>query len=78
MQTMSDKFKITYRIKSDRLAGYDYRNEGLYFVTICTKNKFHYFGEIENSNLLLNEIGLIAQLFVVCRQAIVLRLRMHK
>ncbi len=57
---MTDKFKNTYRIKSARLAGYDYRNEGLYFVTICTKNKFHYFGEIENSNLLLNEIGLIA------------------
>jgi REP element-mobilizing transposase RayT len=56
---MSDKFKNRYRIKSARLAGYDYRNEGLYFVTICTKNKFHYFGEIENGNLLLNEIGLI-------------------
>ena len=57
---MPDKFKNKYRIKSARLAGYDYRNEGLYFVTICTKNKFHYFGEIENGNLLLNEIGLIA------------------
>lgn len=56
---MPDKFKNIYRIKSARLAGYDYRNEGLYFVTICTKNKFHYFGEIENGNLLLNEIGLI-------------------
>lgn len=60
---MSDKFKNTYRIKSARLAGYDYRNEGLYFVTICTKNKFHYFGEIENGNLLLNEIGLIAHTY---------------
>ena len=60
IQNMPDKFKNTYRIKSARLAGYDYRNEGLYFVTICTKNKFHYFGEIENGNLLLNEIGLIA------------------
>lgn len=62
---MSDKFKNTYRIKSARLAGYDYRNEGLYFVTICTKNKFHYFGEIENGNLLLNEIGLIAHRYWV-------------
>ncbi len=60
---MTDKFKNTYRIKSARLAGYDYRNEGLYFVTICTKNKFHYFGEIENGNLLLNDIGLLAQKF---------------
>jgi REP element-mobilizing transposase RayT len=60
---MTDKFKNTYRIKSARLAGYDYRNEGLYFVTICTKNKFHYFGEIENGNMLLNEIGLIAHTY---------------
>jgi REP element-mobilizing transposase RayT len=60
---MPDKFKNKYRIKSARLAGYDYRNEGLYFVTICTKNKFHYFGEIENGNLLLNEIGLIAHTY---------------
>jgi REP element-mobilizing transposase RayT len=60
---MTDKFKNTYRIKSARLAEYDYRNEGLYFVTICTKNKFHYFGEIENGNLVLNEIGLIAHTY---------------
>jgi REP element-mobilizing transposase RayT len=60
---MTHKFKNTYRIKSARLAGYDYRNEGLYFVTICTKNKFHYFGEIENGNLVLNEIGLIAHTY---------------
>ena len=35
----------------------------MYFVTICTKNKFHYFGEIENGNLVLNEIGLIAHTY---------------
>ena len=63
IQNMTDKFKNTYRIKSARLAEYDYRNEGLYFVTICTKNKFHYFGEIENGNLVLNEIGLIAHTY---------------
>jgi REP element-mobilizing transposase RayT len=62
---MPDKFKNTYRIKSARLEGYDYRNEGLYFVTICTKNKFRYFGEIENGNLILNEIGLIAHTYWV-------------
>ena len=41
-----DKFKNKYRISSARLAGYDYRNSGFYYVTICTKNKIHYFGEI--------------------------------
>lgn len=58
---MLDKYQNKYHIKSARLEGYDYRNEGLYFVTICTKNKHHYFGKIENGNPFLNDIGLIAE-----------------
>ena len=41
-----DKFQNKYRIPSTRLVGYDYGSNGLYFVTICTKNKIHYFGDI--------------------------------
>src|SRR5680860_329627 len=33
--------------KSIRLQGYDYAQAGLYFITICTYNKEHLFGEIE-------------------------------
>ena len=44
---MSDRFKEKYRIPSARLQGYDYGQNGAYFITICTKNRFHYFGEIE-------------------------------
>lgn len=58
---MSDKFNDKYRIKSARLAGYDYRNEGLYYVTICTKHRAHFFGECENGIMLLNDLGKMAE-----------------
>ncbi|MBB6611046.1 hypothetical protein H7F15_08360 [Pontibacter sp. Tf4] len=41
-----DKFRNSYRIPSTRLANWDYSSHGLYFVTICTKDKQHYFGDI--------------------------------
>ena len=36
--------------KSPRWANWDYSNEGYYFVTICTKDRIHYFGEMDNSD----------------------------
>ncbi|MDO5665952.1 MAG: transposase, partial [Bacteroidia bacterium] len=30
---------------------------GMYFVTICTKDFVHYFGEIERGEMVLNELG---------------------
>lgn len=47
--------KIRHRI---RLQGYDYSLEGLYFITICTKDKIEYFGNIEEGNMILNDIGI--------------------
>ena len=41
-----DKFNNKYRIPTTRLPGYDYGAHGAYYVTICCKNRFHYFGEI--------------------------------
>lgn len=32
--------------KSIRLKGYDYSKIGMYFITICTQNRKHLFGEI--------------------------------
>jgi len=55
-----DKFKDKYRIVSSRLQHWDYGSPGLYFITICTKNREHYFGEIENGIMPLNELGFIA------------------
>ena len=42
-----EKFQGKYRIASVRASWHDYRC-GAYFVTICTKDREHYFGEIEN------------------------------
>lgn len=43
---MTDRFRNKYRIQSARMQGYDYGTHGLYFVTICTKDRINYFGEI--------------------------------
>ena len=37
--------------KSIRLKNYDYSQEGLYFITICTENREKLFGEILNDNV---------------------------
>lgn len=43
---MAEKFQNKYRIPSNRLQGFDYGSDGAYFVTICTKNRLCYFGNI--------------------------------
>ena len=50
--------------KSIRLRGYDYSQAGLYFITICTQNRRHLFGEIvgadsisAHDSILLNHAG---------------------
>jgi putative transposase len=48
---MEEKFRNKYRTSSTRLPGWDYGSNGLYFVTICTKDRFRYFGEIENQTV---------------------------
>lgn len=35
-------------------------NGGLYFVTICTKNRGHYFGEISDGKMNLTDVGKFA------------------
>lgn len=46
--------------RSIRLKGYDYSQEGIYFITLCIQNKTHLFGEIEDGILQLNTFGKIA------------------
>lgn len=64
---MSVKYKNKYRIESFRLKNWDYRNNGAYFITICTQNRKHLFGEIilENDNKIMktSETGTIAEKF---------------
>lgn len=54
---MSDiRFKNRYRIPSARAEWHDYSG-GIYFVTICTHNREHYFGEVADGEMRLSEIG---------------------
>lgn len=46
--------------KNIRLKGYDYSSKGLYFITICTKDRVHYFGKIEHQKFEYSPIGAIA------------------
>ena len=46
--------------RSIRLKGYDYSQEGLYFVTICVQNRHCLFGRIADKEMILNEYGKIA------------------
>lgn len=41
-----DKYQNRYRISSVRLKNWDYGNPGMYFITICCKNRVSYFGHI--------------------------------
>ena len=56
-----DKFKNKYRIKSTRLPHWDYGSNALYFVTICCKNRNHFFGNISNGAMHLSQIGQMAE-----------------
>ncbi len=57
-------YKNKYRIKSARYNGHDYSQAGYYFVTICTKNREMFFGNIigqqKEAKMTLSEIGKMA------------------
>jgi len=58
---MAEKFRNKYRISSSRLQNWDYGSNAAYFITICAKNRRHYFGGIMNDEMLLNETGKLAE-----------------
>lgn len=47
--------------KRNTMQGFDYSNDAVYFITICTKNKIHHFGKIQQGKIFLNEFGKIAE-----------------
>lgn len=59
---MTDKFQNKYRIASARLPEWDYGWNAPYFVTICTKDRECFFGEIVNGKMNLSKTGVIADL----------------
>lgn len=58
---MKDKFLNKYRISSHRLQGWDYANNGHYFITIVTAGRQMLFGDIRDGKMILNEMGEIVQ-----------------
>ena len=58
---MKNKFKNKYHIPSTRLQTWDYSKNGAYFITICTQNREHFFGYIQNGMMQLSEIGKLAE-----------------
>lgn len=58
-----DKFENKYRIPSARAQWWDYGSNAPYFITICTKNREHFFGEIKNGKMVLSGIGRMAHDF---------------
>ena len=60
---MADKFQNKYRIDSLRLQNWNYGWKGSYFITICTKNRTNYFGEVIDGKMKLSNIGVIADVF---------------
>ncbi|MEJ2710940.1 MAG: hypothetical protein P8074_25240 [Anaerolineales bacterium] len=46
-----------YRRQSNRLAGWDYSSSGYYFVTICTRERRPFFGEVVGDEIQLSPIG---------------------
>ena len=58
---MLKKFQNRYRTQTIRLRGWDY-SRGIYFITICTKNRIPWFGKIVNGEMRLNDMGnIVAQ-----------------
>ncbi len=53
----SVKFKNRYRINSARAQWWNYKNEGYYFITMCTINRVMIFGDIIDGIMDLSPIG---------------------
>jgi REP element-mobilizing transposase RayT len=43
--------------RSIRLKEYDYSQAGAYFVTICTQDRAHLFGDVVDGEMRLNDVG---------------------
>ena len=57
-----EKYQNKYRIPSTRMQNWDYGWAGSYFITICTRDREHYFGNVVDGKMKLSEIGIIADI----------------
>jgi hypothetical protein len=56
-------YKNKYRTTSNRLKIWDYSESGWYFITICTRDRERFFGNSDNGEIKLTQIGKIADKF---------------
>jgi putative transposase len=47
--------------KSTRLGEYDYSQSGWYFITVCTKNRTKWLGDVVDEKMVLNAYGKVAR-----------------
>jgi putative transposase len=59
---MEEQFQHKYRIPSTRMQKWDYGWRGAYFITICTEKRKMFFGNIVDNVMVLNKLGMIADL----------------
>jgi len=52
-----------YKNHSPRCYSWDYGKNGTYFITICTKNRTQFFGEISSGKMVLSNCGCVAEKF---------------
>lgn len=52
-------YRNRYRIESARLPHWDYTTDAWYFITICTRDRQHFFGHIASRQMHLSTIGKI-------------------
>lgn len=50
--------------KSPRLEGYDYSQNGAYFITICVQNRLNLLGKIVKQEMILNDAGQMIQSYL--------------
>ena len=46
--------------KRNRKLDFDYSSEAIYFVTICTQNRVHYFGKVESGKMNMSNFEKVA------------------
>lgn len=54
-------YKNQFRVETSRAGFYNYGENGLYFITICTREKEHFFGKVFKGKMILSNIGIVAQ-----------------
>ncbi|OUC13344.1 MAG: hypothetical protein B0A82_17815 [Alkalinema sp. CACIAM 70d] len=52
-------YRNQYRVESARHPTWDYSNPGAYFITICTRDRRHFFGRVIQGKMHLSPIGQI-------------------